>query len=92
LAEYDESRIVMNISGSDIELKVANGQGQLKKVGDVLERTFTAGDVTVRARFTATWVCPEDSESCETTKFSVTFKVAKGAQSEAVNAEGNVGC
>lgn len=92
LAEYDESRIVMNIGGSDIELKLAEAQGQLNKVGDVLERMFTADDVTVRARYTVTWVCPEDSESCEVTKFAATFMVTKGSQSETVNATGHVGC
>src|SRR4051812_29960875 len=45
LAEYDESRIVMYIGGSDVELKAVEGRGELKKVGDELFRTFQAGDV-----------------------------------------------
>ena len=92
LAEYDESRIVMNIGGSDVQLKLVEAKGQLKKVGDVLNRTFKAGDITVDARYTATWVCTEGSESCETTKFAVTFRVSKGGQSETVQATGHVGC
>jgi hypothetical protein len=92
LAELDESRIVMNIDGWDIELKLVAAQGKLEKVGDVLERTFIAGDATVKARYTVTWVCPEDSESCEVTKFAAKFTVTKGSQSEIVNATGPVGC
>jgi hypothetical protein len=92
LAEYDESRIVMNIGGLDIELRLVQARGQLEKVGDVLERTFIAGDVTVRAQYRVTWVCPEDDESCEVTKFNATFLVTKGNESETVNAEGSVGC
>jgi hypothetical protein len=92
LAEYDESRIVMNIGGSDVELRLAEARGQLTKVGDVSERKFVSGDVTVSARYKVTWVCPEDSDSCEVTKFDVTFLVKKGAQSETVDAAGSVGC
>ena len=50
LSEYDDSRSLMNIDGSDIELTLVSGRGQLIVVGDVLERTYQASGVLVGAK------------------------------------------
>ena len=92
LAEYDDSRALMNIDGSDIAINLVSAHGKLKKVGDVLEKTFRSGNVLVKARYKATSVCPKDSESCEVTNYDVTFDVSKGSQRQLVDADGGVGC
>ena len=92
LAEYDASKALMNIDGSDTAFKLVSVHGSLKKVGDVLEKTFRSGGVLVKARYKATRVCPKDSESCEVTNYAVTFDVSKGVQRQVVNATGDVGC
>lgn len=92
LAEYDESRVLMNIDGSDMELTLVEAQGELRDVGDVAERTFTSGEVTVRARYTVTWTCPQEDESCEVTRYSAEFTVDKDGRSETLSATGDVGC
>jgi hypothetical protein len=92
LSEFDDSKTLMNIAGSDIELKLVRENGQLKKLGDVLDRTFQAGDVTVKAHYVVTWACPKGDESCEVTRFSITFEVSKGGKTQTVKATGDVGC
>jgi hypothetical protein len=92
LAEYDDSRTLMNIDGSDIELDLVDESGNLVAVGDVLERTYQAEGVLVNAKYTTTWVCPDGSESCEVTRYKITFDVSKGSRRQVVQATGDVGC
>jgi hypothetical protein len=92
LAEIGDEPTLMHIDGHDLRLELVNQSGRLKKVGDALERTYRSGDVQVRARFKATWVCPVGDESCEVTKYLVTFQVSKGARSQTIEATGDVGC
>jgi hypothetical protein len=92
LAELDGSRTLMNIDGVDTDLKLIAEQGRLLKVGDVLDREFKSGDISVRVHYKATWVCPKDSESCEVTEYSAIFDVSKGSRRQRVQASGGVGC
>lgn len=92
LADIGDEPTLMHIDGKDLPLRLVRQSGALKKVGDTLERTYRSGDVQVAARFKAIWVCPKDDESCEVTRFRVTFQVSKGARSQAVEATGEVGC
>lgn len=92
LAEIGDEQTLMRIDGSDLQLHLVSESGKLKTVGDALERTYRSGDVEVTARFKAIWVCPENDESCEVTKYRVTFHVTKGARSQTVDATGDVGC
>jgi len=92
LAEYDDSRSFMNIDGSDLELALVAERGTLKKVGDAMERAYRADGVLVKAKYKATWVCSASNESCEVTRYKVTFDVSKGSRREVVKATGDVGC
>lgn len=92
LAEPDDSLVLMNIDGSDVELRPAGEHGSLSRVGDVLVKTFSAPGVRVTARFEAVWICPPHDEVCEVTRYEVEFHVAKGEQIQQVKATGSFGC
>ena len=94
LAEYDLSRILMNIDGVDVELKLGSRKGHLKKLGSVANMTYRAKGIAVDATYRTTWLCPEDdtSESCEVTRFKATYEVFNGSRHQVVHATGDVGC
>ena len=92
ISEYDDSRSLMNIDGSDVELVMATSHGDLEQVGDILERTYRAEGVLVRARYRATSVCADDDEHCEITEYEAIFDVSKGSKRQVVQATGDVGC
>ena len=92
LGESDDSLSLMNIGGSDVALALASEHGTLKNVGDVLERTFNAHGVWVKAKYRVTWTCPKGDDSCEVTRFTVSFNVSKGSKQQTVRATGDVGC
>lgn len=94
LAELDESKVLMRIDGADTVLTAVGPRPSraLNKVGDKLARTYKAGDISVTATYTATWVCPDGDEGCEVTKYDVTFTVSRGARMQTVRASGDVGC
>ena len=92
LGEIDDSRSLMNIGGSDVDLTLASEHGTLKRVGDVLERTFKAHGVLVKAKYRVTWTCPKADDSCEVTRFTVSFNASKGSKQQTVRATGDVGC
>lgn len=92
ISEYDDSRSLMNIDGSDVELVMATSQGKLEEIGDILERTYRAEGVSVKARYRATSVCADDDEHCEITEYNAIFDVSKGSKRQVVQATGDVGC
>jgi hypothetical protein len=92
LAEMDSSKTLMNIDGVDTQLKLVSERGRLLKVGDVLDREFKGGNISVSVHYQATWVCPEDDKSCEVTKYKAIFDVSKGSRRQRVQANGDVGC
>ena len=95
LAEYDESRVLMNIAGTDTELQRISTRGHLKKLGSVATSIYRSKSGTiVYATYQTTWLCPKDdaSESCEVTKFNATYEVSTGTRHQVINATGSVGC
>jgi hypothetical protein len=94
LAELDESKVLMRIDGKDTVLTASEPRpvGALAKVGDTRIRTYKAGDISVTATYTATWVCPAGDEGCEVTKYDVTFTVTRGGRAQEIRASGDVGC
>jgi hypothetical protein len=92
LAELDDSVAIMRIDGVDVELQLVEAHGRLDKVSDVLEKKYRSGSHQVKARYVATWVCPENNESCEVTKYTVRFEVSKGQRTQVIEATGDVGC
>ena len=95
LAEYDLSRVRMNIDGQDTELKMVSSHGHLKQLGSVLTATFRSKrGAVVYGTFRATWLCPEEGtdESCEVTKYNASFEATTGKRRQVVHAKGDVGC
>lgn len=92
MAEYDDSAAWMNIAGDDVLLELVEERGALKSVGDVMERIYRAAGVEVLARYQVTWVCPEDSENCEVTRFGATYEVTTADHIQIVAASGAMGC
>jgi hypothetical protein len=93
LAERDESKVIMNIDGTDVQLAVLKKSGKLQAIGDVLERTYGAPGIEVKARYKVTSDCSGNaSEACEVTGFTVTFEVTKNGRSQTVQAAGESGC
>lgn len=93
LAERDESKIIMNIDGADVQLQVAEKSGRLKARGDVLERTYVAPGIKVKARYKVTSDCSgSTNEACEVIGFTATFNVSKSGQSQTIQAAGESGC
>jgi hypothetical protein len=93
LAERDESIIIMNIDAADVRLQVTEKSGKLQARGDVLERTYVAPGITVKARYIVTSDCSASaSEACEVIGFTATFKVSKSGQFQTIQASGESGC
>ena len=95
LAEYDQSRVLMNIDGKDIELKRISTSGHLNKLGGVATAVYRSKQgAVVYATYKTTWVCPKDdtSESCEVTRFNATYEISTGTRHQIINATGDVGC
>jgi hypothetical protein len=94
LAEFDESVVIMNIRGNDVRLRLdaSLSNGDLNRVGHRMSRRFVSDSLRVDASYLATWVCPKDSESCEVTKFNVTFVVHDRGETQTLRASGDVGC
>ena len=95
LAEYDQSKVLMNIDGVDTELKRISTRGHLKRIGSVLTDVYRSkAGAVVYGTYRTTWLCPEDDtdESCEVTKFKVTFEVTTGTRRQVVHTKGDVGC
>jgi S-formylglutathione hydrolase FrmB len=92
LAERDDSEILMNVDGVDVQFELTGANGSLVQVGDVMDKWYRATGVDVLARYAATQVCPADAEGCENTRFGATFIVRQGARIQTVSATGEVGC
>jgi hypothetical protein len=92
MADYDDSKILMNIDGSDTSLVAVNEYIPMRDVGDMVLRTYRADGIEVQARYQATWVCPAGAEGCEVTEFDATYEVRKGARTQLVEASGALGC
>jgi S-formylglutathione hydrolase FrmB len=91
LAEYDDSEILMNLDGTDLNLELAADEGGMG-LGEQRVRRYQAPDVDVIARYTITGVCPAGSEACEVTHYRATFEVRKDSRVQFVEATGSVGC
>jgi hypothetical protein len=94
LAEYDQSRVLMNLLGADVHLKrdTASTRGALKKLGETLREVYEGPGIRVEATYTAIGLCgPKDTE-CEDTKFKAVFEVHAGDREQKVVATGDVGC
>ena len=95
LAEYDQSRVLMNIGGKDTELKRISTRGHLRSLGSVATAVYRSKKgAVVYATYQATWLCPKDdtSESCEVTRFTATYEISTGTRHQTINATGDVGC
>jgi hypothetical protein len=94
LAEWDESKVLMNIGGSDVELTITGDADKRPSRASPTVKVYRgASGIEVRATYTVTWDCSQsDNESCEVTKYDVKFEVTKGDEAELVQATGEVGC
>ena len=93
LAEYDQSKILMNIDGADTDLRLVSSRGTLEKVGSVATDIYRsqAGTV-VYATYRTTWICPAGNDSCEVTRFDATYEVTTGNLRQTIHGAGAVGC
>ena len=95
LAEYDQSKVRMNLNGRDTELQMVSSHGYLKDLGSVMTAVYRSeSGAVVYGTFRTTWLCPKDGtdESCEVTKFNATFEATTGTRRQVVHAKGDVGC
>ena len=95
LAEYDQSRVLMNLDGVDTELQRTSTHGNLKRIGSVMTDVYRSKKgAVVYGTYRTTWLCPLNGtgDSCEVTKFDVTFEVTTGTRRQIVHTEGSVGC
>ncbi len=94
LAEYDESRVLMNIGGADLTLRrdPSLTRGKLATVGSQLSEVYISPGIRVDAIFKVTSACRANDEECEDTKFRVTFNIKRGAETQTVQGTGDVGC
>jgi hypothetical protein len=92
--EDEEKTAWMNIEGQDVKLTLAkkmDPKGEVR-VGSRSTRRYVADGTLVDATYVATKICKRDDESCESTDYSATFVVRKGAQVQTVKAVGGCGC
>lgn len=93
--EDAEKTAWMNIEGRDVKLTLVrkmDPKGR-PRVGSRSTRRYVADDISVEATYIATKVCPpDDDETCESTDYSATLVVRKGAQEQTVKAVGGCGC
>jgi hypothetical protein len=93
LAEWDESKILMNIDGADVPLQVVGEVDKRPIKGTRMIKAYRAPGIEVKATYTVTWDCSQsDNESCEVTRYNATYEVSKGSQTQTVEASGEVGC
>ena len=94
IEEDDEKTAWMNIEGRDVKLSLARKMDPKNRgrVGSRSTRRYVAGDISVDATYIATRICKRDDESCESTDYSATLVVRKGARSQVVKAVGGCGC
>lgn len=89
----DEKTAWMNIDGHDVKLTSIKEHGpKTERVGGRSWVRFAAGDITVSGTYVVTRVCKPNDENCESTGYSATFVVRKGAKSQLVKAVGSCGC
>jgi hypothetical protein len=93
--EDAEKTAWMNIEARDVKLTLVrktDPRGR-PRVGSMSTRRYVADDISVEATYIATKVCPPDHiESCESTDYSATLVVRKGAQVQKVKVVGGCGC
>lgn len=95
LAEYDQSRVLMNIDGVDTELQRISTHGDLNEIGSVMTDVYRSRKgAVVYGTYRTTWLCPVDGtgEFCEVTRFDVTFEVTTGTRRQIVHTKGDMGC
>ncbi len=93
LAEYDQSKILMNIGGVDTDLRLISSRGNLSRLGGVATDVYRSQSGTVvYATYRTTWRCPVGRESCEVTRFDATYEVTTGSRRQVVHGTGAVGC
>ncbi len=94
IAEDDEKTAWMNIEGRDVKLSLAGKRDPKgrERVGNRSTRRYVADDISVEATYIATRVCKRDDDSCESTDYSATFVVRRGATTQVVKAVGGCGC
>lgn len=95
LAEYDQSRVPMNIDGVDTELQLISTRGDLRRAGSILTRVYRSRKgAVVYGTYRATWLCPlgDTEDPCEVNRFDATFEVTTGTRRQTVHAQGEVGC
>ncbi|MGH9967857.1 MAG: hypothetical protein ACREBG_08530 [Pyrinomonadaceae bacterium] len=89
----DEKTAWMNIDGQDVELTLVKEKGpKTERVGSRSSVRYRSRDITVSGTYVATRVCKPNDENCESTAYSATFVVGKGAKSQVVKAVGSCGC
>ena len=93
LAEYDQSKILMNIDGADTDLQLVSSRGTLERLGSVATDVYRSkAGAVVYATYRTTWRCPAENDSCEVTRFNVTYEVTTGSRRQTIHGPGAVGC
>ena len=86
----------MNIDGQDVKLKLEKITGPFgtehERVGSRSTLKYRSDDITVTGTYVDTKECAPNDENCESTQYSVTIVVRKGARSQVVKAKGSCGC
>lgn len=86
---------IVSINGKKTQLKFMNvtGESEKPKLGDKVTKVYGEGDMRLILNHTTTFVCPENSDSCEVTRYSTDIKVRKGKERfELKDLEGDCGC
>ena len=63
-----------------------------ESVGDRFRQVQRFGELRVILDYETTWVCPENDEACEVTRYKGTLTVRRGKQRRSFKVRGDCGC
>lgn len=93
--DFSSGLPLMNVQGNDTQVS-PDTQSDLQnwptRRGGRFRWGFSAGQVRITVRGTATRVCAPDDERCESTDFDVSIEARRGPARQTLHAVGGCGC
>jgi len=95
--DSDQNEASVGINGKVVRTTLESKDDKPKRtqgesVGDRFHQVQRLDDLRVTLDYETTWVCPENDEGCEVTRYRGTLTVIRGKQSRSFKVVGECGC
>jgi hypothetical protein len=95
--DTDQADAVVGINGNVVRTMLQDSTEEPKEaegesIGDRFHQVQFSGDVLITLDYETIWVCPDNDEGCEVTKYKGTLTVVRGKQSRSFRVVGECGC